>query len=178
MASGLPNLVTRKAWGARRPKTRQPQAASAIRFLVVHYSAMLADAVDDHAKCASRVVAIQHYHMTSDQLTPGGASDIGYTWLVCHHGFIFKGRGWGVRQAATGPGNGESVAVCFLGGDRKNRRDVTPKARQAIRALRDFCERNGPNFQGCKGHRDYMSTSCPGNELYAFVKTLNAEIDT
>lgn len=139
---------------------------------------MLADAVDDHAKCASRVVAIQHFHMTSDQLTPGGASDIGYSWLVCKHGFVFKGRGWGTRQAATGPANGSSVAACFLGGDRKNRRDVTPAAKDAYRALVAFCQRNGPNFEGVRGHRDFMGTSCPGDELYAFVRRLNDELET
>lgn len=172
----IPNLVTRRQWGARRPRARSPQDADAVRFLVVHYSAMLSDAVDDHAKCASRVVAIQHFHMTSDQLTPGGASDIGYTWLVCRHGFVFKGRGWGVRQAATGPANGSSVAVCFLGGDRANRRDVTPAARQAIRELVAFCRRNGRNFEAVRGHRDFMQTTCPGAELYAFVRKLNTEL--
>src|SRR5688572_31310951 len=97
----IANLVTRLQWRARPPRSITPQRASAVRFLVVHYSAMLSHQVDDHAKCAGRVLAIQHYHMTSDQLTPGGASDIGYSSLVCRHGFVSKGRGLGRMPAAT-----------------------------------------------------------------------------
>lgn len=176
MPSPLPHLVTRRQWGARPPRAIVRQSASAVRFLVVHYSAMLADAQDDHAKCGPRVLAIQRYHMTSDQLTPGGASDIGYTWLVCRHGFVFKGRGWGRRPAATGGANSYTVAACFLGGDRANRRDVTPAAREAYRELVRFCRRNGPNLEGVRGHRDFMQTTCPGAELYRFCKLLDAEL--
>jgi hypothetical protein len=153
-----------------------PLAPERVRNLVVHYSAMHTDEQADHRKCASRVLGIQHYHMTSDQLTPGGASDIAYNWLVCIHGAIFKGRGWGRRSAATGPANGHSVAVCFLGNDTKGRRDATPEARAALREVRDFVRRNGPRFEKVTGHRDYMSTSCPGDELYRFVGVLNDEL--
>jgi hypothetical protein len=137
---------------------------------------MLSDQVDDHAKCASRVLAIQHYHMTSDQLTPGGASDIGYTWLVCRHGFVFKGRGFDRLPAATGGANSFTVAACFLGGDRKGRRDATPAAREAYRSLVRFCKRNAPNLEGVRGHRDFGQTSCPGDELYRFVQLLDREL--
>lgn len=176
--TAIPNLIPRRQWGAKQPKCRTPQPTLAVRFLVVHYSAMLADQEDDHAKCASRVLAIQHFHMTSDQLAPGGACDIGYTWLVCRHGFVFQGRGWRTRQAATNEANGFSVAVCFLGGDHAGRKDVTEPARRAIRSLRDFCLEHAPNFEGVKGHRDYAQTRCPGNELYAFVQVLNRELET
>lgn len=169
----IPRLVTRRQWRARRPVSVTYQSPEAVRFLVVHYSAMLSDAQDDHAKCAARVLAIQHYHMTSDQLTPGGASDIGYTWLVCRHGYIFKGRGWRVRPAATGGANSYTVAACFLGGDRAGRRDVTEAARDAYRELVRFCRRNAPNFERAKGHRDFGSTTCPGAELYRFLDELN-----
>lgn len=169
-------VVTRRQWGARSPRAITPLAPAAVRYLVVHYSAMHTDEQADHRKCASRVLGIQHYHMTSDQLTPGGASDIAYNWLVCIHGYIFKGRGWGRRSAATRQANAYSVAVCFLGNDTQGRRDVTPDARTAIRELRDFCQRNGPNFERVRGHKDFVSTTCPGAELYAFVRRLNAEL--
>lgn len=176
MATSLPNLVTRRQWGARPPRAIVAQSPAAVRFLVVHYSAMVSDQVDPHSRCAARVRAIQTYHMTSDQLTPGGASDIGYSWLVCRHGYIFKGRGWRRMPAATGGANSFTVAACFLGGDRVGRRDVTPAAREAYRELVRFCRRNALNFEGVRGHRDFGQTSCPGDELYRFCKLLDAEL--
>lgn len=172
----IPKLVTREEWGALSPAAVTSLPAAAIRFLVVHYSAMDADERDDHAECAGRVRGIQRYHMTSDQLTPGGASDIAYNWLVCRHGYVFKGRGFAVRSAATGPANGFTVAVCFLGNDSAGRADVTPLARRALRDLLVFVDRNAPNLEGVRGHRDFMSTSCPGDELYGFVRVLDVGV--
>lgn len=58
----------------------------------------------------------------------------GNSWLVCHHGYRFTGRGLGVRSAAQGTnaGNDSFHAVCFLGADREGRADVTPEAKAAI----------------------------------------------
>ena len=170
------DVVTRKQWGAKPPKAITPLPPERVRHLIVHYSGMNSDEQDDHRNCAGRMRGIQRFHMESDQLTPGGASDIAYNWLVCRHGAIFKGRGWRRRSAATGPANDHSVAVCFLGNDSQGRKDATPQARRAIREVLAFCQRNAPNFQAVRGHRDFMATACPGDELYAFVQELNAEL--
>lgn len=175
-AIAIANLVTRTAWGALPAKARTPQRPEAVRFLVVHYSAMDADEQAAHRNCAGRVRGIQRYHMTSDQLTPGGASDIGYSWVVCKHGYVFKARGFRVLPAATGGANSFTQAVCFLGNDSAGRDDVTPKGRAAIREVLAFLERNAPNLEGVRGHRDFGSTTCPGAELYAFVKRLDSEL--
>lgn len=171
--TAIRNRVPRSKWGARPRKCRTPQAPAVVRYLVVHYSAMDADEQDEHANCAARVRGIQRYHQESDQLAPGGACDIGYTWLVCRHGYTFVGRGWRTLPAATGAANAYTVAVCFLGNDTPGRRDVTPEARAAIRDLRGWVREHAPNFEGVRGHRDFMSTSCPGDELYALVRALN-----
>lgn len=84
----IPRLVTRTAWGARRPRSTQRLEPSAVRFLVVHYSAMHSDEQADHRNCAARVRGIQNYHMDSH------GWDIAYNWLVCKHGYVFRG-GWG-----------------------------------------------------------------------------------
>ena len=139
---------------------------------------MDADERNRHSECAARVRGIQRYHMTSDQLTPGGASDIGYSWLVCKHGYVFKGRGFRVMPAATGGANSFTQAVCFLGNDSAGRDDVTQKGRQAIREVLAFLQRNAPNLEGVRGHRDFGATSCPGAELYAFSRRLDAELRT
>jgi hypothetical protein len=164
-------VIYRLQWGARPAKNKAPLAATAVRHLVVHYSASDADEQADHKNCAKRVRGIQNYHMDTQ-----GWSDIAYNWLVCKHGYIFKGRGWGIRSAATGDANSYTVAVCFLGDDTKGKADVTPEAKKAIKSVLAFVKKRAPRLINVKGHRDFMSTSCPGDELYAFLKTLNKEL--
>lgn len=172
----IPKLVTRKAWGAAPAAGFSLIPRSAIRFLVVHYTASGADERGAHAECAARVRGVQRFHMTSDQIAEGGASDVAYSWLVCRHGYVFKGRGIGRRQAATGPANGFSLAVCFLGNDDRGKADATPAARRAIRAVLAHVDEHCPNLEGVRGHRDFMSTTCPGDELYRFARELDASI--
>lgn len=169
----MKNLVTRRGWGARPPRSTVRLGSEAVRFLVVHYSASDADEQADHANCAARVRGIQYYHThpTPDDPTKPW-SDIAYNWLVCKHGYIFRGRGWGVRSAATGRANDFTVAVCFLGDDTVNRDDVTDAGRAAIREVHRFVKVQAPHLEGVRGHRDFMRTGCPGDQLYAFAHSL------
>ncbi|MCR4340092.1 MAG: N-acetylmuramoyl-L-alanine amidase [Gemmatimonadaceae bacterium] len=167
MSGLLQHLVTRKAWGARPPRSTSRLAPAAVRYLVVHYSAMDADEQVSHVNCPGRVRGIQNYHMDSH-----GWADVAYNWVVCKHGYIFRGRGWRVRSAATGPANGFSVAVCFLGDDTRGRDDATAAGREAIRSVHRFVGAHAPNLEGVRGHRDFMATSCPGDELYRFARSL------
>lgn len=160
-------LIVRSQWGARPPRAVTPLPADHVHFLVVHYSAMHADEQAHHENCAARVRGIQRFHMDTR-----GWNDIAYNWLVCKHGFVFRGRGWGVRSAATGATNDESVAVCFLGDDVAGRDDVTDPGRGAIVRVFWFVVEHAPNFRGTYGHRDFMQTECPGDELYRFAHGL------
>jgi N-acetylmuramoyl-L-alanine amidase len=176
-ANRIPRLVRRSRWRALPPKDITPIRASAVRFLVVHYTAVNADEKADHRNCAARVRGIQRYHMTSDQLTPGGASDIGYNWVFCKHGYVFQCRTWKRRSAATGAANDFTLAACFLGNDTRNRDDVTDEGREALRNIVEFlmpprCR----NLDGLRGHRDFMATSCPGNQLQAYLRRLDREL--
>lgn len=166
-------VVYRKQWDAKPPNGRTLLDPAAILYLVVHYSAMDADEARDHRDCPARVRGIQRYHMSPTPADPTKPwSDIAYNWLICPHGAIFRGRGWCVRSAATGPANGYSVAACVLGDDSPDEREANPAVRQALRDIYAFVDKRAPDFRGARGHRDFMGTPCPGNELYRFLKTL------
>jgi hypothetical protein len=131
--------------------------------LVFHYSAANADEQAAHANCAARVRGIQNYHMSTQ-----GWQDIAYSFLVCKHGYVFVGRGWNVRTAATGNANSHTLACCFLGDDTANRDDLTDAGRTALLdiAKAAFATEGIKKFSG---HRDHMSTKCPGDEIYRYV---------
>ena len=159
-------VYTRKDWGAARPK-REPEDLpdAAITELVVHYSGTAAEARDNHAECDDVVRAIQRYHQETR-----GWNDIGYSWLTCKHGGVYEGRGWSIYPAATLGHNYHTQAVCFVGGDKAGRDDVTPAGREALTyVVREFHRLIGAG-KGVVGHRDRVQTACPGDELYAWIR--------
>jgi N-acetylmuramoyl-L-alanine amidase len=157
-------LVTRKAWGAK-PAREKDALVSGLRGVAVHYSGMDADEEADHANCAARVRGIQRYHQQTQ-----GWLDIAYSHLLCCHGYVFEGRGFGVRTAANGTNAANSAffAICFLGNDDPEK-DFTDEARDALVELRREYLKRYPNAKLTVGHRDVKQTACPGDEIYGFI---------
>ena len=160
------NAVSRVRWGAIPPTAVTLLHGSEARGIALHYSGMDADEQGDHANCAARVRAIQRYHMYTR-----GWSDIAYNFLVCKHGYVFVGRGWGVRSAAQGTneGNDGYHAVCFLGDDTEARDDLTPKGRAALAALVRRAHARYPSAREVKPHSSFRPTACPGDELRSWI---------
>jgi hypothetical protein len=159
--------VSRAGWSARAPKARPVLLRdTAVDTVVYHYTASDADERADHNQCAERVRGIQRFHQDTR-----GWNDIAYNFLVCKHGTIYEGRGIDAKSAATGAANGHTLAVCFLGDDTVSRDDVTPKGRQALVEITRWIRQKRPSAKLLAGHRDFMPTSCPGNELYGYIKS-------
>lgn len=108
-----------------------------------------------------------------NQKTLGGSpkyADIAYSFMVMPSGRIYMGRGWRVRDAATGTSTGSrhgvSLSICFAGNFEV--RTPTTAALDAARWLiytgqkRDFITKKLDIF----GHRDWKATACPGANLY------------
>jgi hypothetical protein len=140
-----------------------------VRGVAVHYSGMNADEERDHRNCAARVQGMQRYHMEEK-----GWLDVAYGHVLCGHGFVFVGRGFGVRSAANGTteANDRYFAVCFLGDDSAGRADVTPAARQALLQLIHEYRRRYPKAREVRPHSDFVATACPGDELRAVISAL------
>jgi hypothetical protein len=159
------NYVSRSGWGAKAPLSRPTVLlASRVDTIVYHYTAANADEQAEHRNCAQRVRGVQAFHQNSR-----GWNDIAYNYLVCKHGYIYEGRGIENKSAATGVHNGHTLAVCFLGDDTLDRDDVTIAGRQALVEISRWIRQRRPAISKYAGHRDFMSTSCPGNELYTYI---------
>jgi hypothetical protein len=169
------NYISRSGWGAKAPLTRPTVLlASRVDTIVYHYTAANADEQADHKNCAQRVRGVQAFHQNVR-----GWNDIAYNFLVCKHGYIYEGRGIEHKSAATGKENGHTLAVCFLGDDTVGRDDVTVKGRAALVEITRWIRQRRPAASSYAGHRDFMSTSCPGNELYNYIhgKVFAAQVD-
>ncbi len=158
-------LITRAQWGARPPKGVDRIAST--KGVKVHYVGdhVGLDLETDHAHCGAMVRSIQRTHMDGR-----GWSDIGYSALVCPHGSVFVGRGPGALPAANGPGlNHQHYAVCGLVGDSGLKKPSVAML-SGIRDAIEWLRAEGDAGSEIKGHRDGYATSCPGPDLYAWVK--------
>lgn len=93
-----------------------------------------------------------------------GWVDIAYTMGVCQHGYVFAGRGSGVRTAANGSnhGNNTHYAVCWIGGRRQT---PSPAALSAFAWAINELRNNGGAGNSVKPHSLFSSTACPGSQL-------------
>ncbi|MCI0384596.1 N-acetylmuramoyl-L-alanine amidase [Streptomyces sp. CNQ085] len=160
-------LVTRAQWGAR--PYRQPYGgitySRARRGVKVHY---LGTPYSDrpHERCDDYVRTIQAQHMDRS-----GWSDIGYSFVVCTHGYVYEGRGLKRRNSANGNTslNEQDYAVLVLVGSSGLTRPTVAQLHGARDAI-EHCREHGPAGTWIGGHRDGYATACPGDVLYAWVK--------
>ncbi|MFG3660229.1 N-acetylmuramoyl-L-alanine amidase [Streptomyces sp. NPDC047706] len=161
-------LVSRSQWGARAYRT--PNGATpysrARRGVKLHY---LGTTYYDrhHAQCAAYVRQIQAQHMDGN-----GWSDIGYSFVVCTHGYVYEGRGLKRRNSANGNTtlNDQDYAVLLMVGSS----GLTAPTDAQLHGARDaieYCRSEGPAGTWLGGHRDGYATACPGDTVYAWVQT-------
>lgn len=154
-------LVSRSGWGARSrsiPTNITPTGGVTIHYVggPVHISS--------HSRCDDRVRSIQNHHIDGN-----GWADIAYSALVCPHGYVYVGRGPNRRTAANGTNSGNQYwyAVCALIGGSQQPTDAMV---QGIKDAVAWLRAKGGAGGRVNGHRDHLSTSCPGSPLYRMVR--------
>ncbi|PZG20589.1 hypothetical protein C1J01_08785 [Nonomuraea aridisoli] len=160
------DLVSRAKWGARTPRGSYTYLGST-RGVKVHYTGGRVDprTLKDHEACVEAVRGVQRGHMDGN-----GWQDIGYSAVVCAHRKVFVGRGLHHLPAANGAGlNSGHYAVLGLVGT-SGVTEPPPAMLHGIRDAIEWLREEGDAGREIKGHRDGYATSCPGPELYAWVR--------
>ncbi|MFF3443660.1 N-acetylmuramoyl-L-alanine amidase [Streptosporangium sp. NPDC002721] len=145
-------------WGPTSAGTANPRSG-----LVIHYDGSNQGLANKpHSACRDYWVRTRKFHMGSNR----GWTDIGYSFGACPHGYVFEGRGVDRVQAAQPGGNSTWYSCTLMSGPGED-----PPAAQidAVRQLRAWLMSKGM-AAGVKGHRDFFSTSCPGDRLYRLVR--------
>ncbi|MFC3996806.1 hypothetical protein ACFOVU_12825 [Nocardiopsis sediminis] len=92
----------------------------------------------------------------------------GNSFMACPHGYVLEGRGLYKQQAAQ-PGGNSTYYSCTLATGPSD--PITEEQIDAVRELRRWLMEPDTSISGTvKGHRDFISTSCPGDAAYAMVK--------
>lgn len=99
-----------------------------------------------------------------------GWSDIAYNYLACPHNYLFEGRGYDHQSSANGyeSANEQSFAIQAMWGTKASVK-VPDDLKRALLFAVDYLVDHGAT-RAIKGHRDWKSTDCPGDELYAWIK--------
>jgi hypothetical protein len=180
-----PSVVTRAQWGADESmKGPDPQQFAPIRRLSLHHTAG-----DEGPDPAATVRAIYAFHTQSN-----GWNDIGYNFLVDSSGRIYEGRyareylpgeiptgetrdGLGVIGAHTANNNTGTVGIALLGDFSGTGKPTSAAVAAAERMFAWKADRHDVDVLGTTtwttgekstliGHRDAVSTACPGQNLY------------
>lgn len=123
------------------------------------------DLLSNHSMCDDAVRGIQNGHMDGN-----GWIDIGYSFIVCHHRYVYVGRGLRHLPAANGPGlNSGHYAILGLVGSS----GLTKPSEDLLEGIRDtidYIQEETSAGKQIRGHRDGYATSCPGEPLYRWIK--------
>jgi hypothetical protein len=157
-------VVTRAAWGARDP-SKVCGSAHSPNVMTIHHTVTPNSDTDIPA----RMRQIQAYHIDGN-----GWCDIGYHFVVGLDGRVYQAISSEARTGIhTGGANTNNVGICFMG----TYTDVAPSdamfsaGGDIVRWVSDTygIPRDRAHV---KGHREWNSTACPGDQLYARLSRL------
>lgn len=115
-----------------------------------------------HESCRTYWKNTRKFHMGPSR----GWADIGYSFSCCPHGIVMEGRGLNKQQAAQPGGNSTWYSCTLMTGPSEAPTDAQIRAFRELRAWL-----MGKGVAGAvRGHRDFVSTSCPGDRLYTMVR--------
>ena len=160
----MDRFVSREHWGATpRGATVTTHPIGGTEGVTLHWEGPHMGPFE-HGLCAVKVRGIQRFHKEDRKW-----ADIAYNLLVCPHGYVFEGRGVGVRSAANGSTqtNDDWYAVCYLGGELDG---FTENGKAGFTYAVQLLRRAGAGPK-VNGHRDHKATSCPGPSIYAWLQT-------
>ena len=100
--SEVPNIISRKEWGARDSVQPLVDINKVVNYAVVHHSAT--GRCYTPQTCASSVRSFQNYHIDGNKW-----DDIGYSFVVGEDGNIYEGRGWNKVGAHSPVFNRDSI---------------------------------------------------------------------
>ncbi len=150
------DVQSRASWGARPSRCSAP-LGTVYRMAIHHTESPTVDTLSP----AARLRQIQSYHMDVK-----GWCDIGYHYLVSRDGKIWEGRPATQLGSHSGGANTGNVGIALMGSH-----DTTPindtQIDSVVTIIRSTASAYGIAIDRSvvKGHRQYKSTSCPGDKL-------------
>ncbi len=184
-----PPLITRAEWGAAPFQGGSPSPLSngSYDYMTFHHAAGWSSTT--LAEGLAAVKSIQDFHQNGR-----GWSDIGYQFLIDRGGRLYQGRPFldgsttleevpalalGAHVGGANTANiGVSMLGCYHPPEGPNCTEViTPEALQTYITLFAFLsERYGVSPSFIRGHRDFSTTACPGDNNYQLLPEIKVDV--
>lgn len=156
-------IYSRSEWGAAPPQSAM-SVQSAPTEAFIHYSDDVGvGSIDTFAEQAQKARNIQDFHLHGR-----GWSDIAYHYLVfqpygkLRRARVFAARGDRFVPAAQAGHNTGTLAICVVAGPGTQlKRNTRYQIEQLLRRY--------PSVETVGGHRDVVSTDCPGDVIYSWI---------
>ncbi len=199
-AGGMPNVISRRQWGANKKrggcKPRQNAEYGKVKAASVHHTVSATNYSQSEA--AGLILGICRFHRNSN-----GWNDVGYNAFVDRFGNIYEGRAGGLSRAVIGAQaqgvNAQTTGVALLGthtstpiSDQARKGlvkwltwklpehglDGTGKARMVSAGGETARYPQGDKFRTLRiiGHRVTNLTACPGDALAAQLSGIRKQI--
>ncbi|MBA3308922.1 MAG: N-acetylmuramoyl-L-alanine amidase [Nocardioidaceae bacterium] len=185
---GKPRTISRARWGADESlgdKCFPPRYGSTFKMVFVHHTV----GSNSYSEYESPAVVrgVHAYHTASR-----GWCDIGYNFLVDRYGNVYEGRDGGIRKSVRGAHAGDyntnTTGISLMG----NFEEAYPTRPMKHALVQLIAWRMGSAYHGAygrtrvagdrfkriAGHRDAMSTACPGVHVYEWLPTLRERVAT
>ena len=184
-----PALITRAEWEANpfigTPSTLAPNG---INYMTFHHAAGFN--AENRTEGLAQLRAIQDLHQNVR-----GWSDIGYQFVIDRAGNVYQGRPFLdgsttllevpalAMGAHVGGANTGNIGVCLLGCYHPSEgshctQEITPAAMDAYINLFGFLsESYSVAPTQIRGHRDFSSTACPGDNNYVLLPKLIEDVE-
>jgi len=159
-----PDINERQDWNARPAKENYAQHE--IEYIIVHHTA--APTIANY-QGASTVRGIQNFHMDVRKW-----NDVGYHFIIGPDGAIFRGRPELAIGAHCIPNTGK-VGISIVG----NYMEETPEqaSLEALVSLIAYlAAKHELSIDRIKGHRDFSTSVCPGDNLYDLMDGLRNSV--
>ncbi|MFD3720761.1 peptidoglycan recognition family protein [Streptomyces sp. NPDC058674] len=175
-----PEIFGCEEWGARPPSEPVVVLAAPPQRIIVHHTATAN--VEDYSRQRAFALAraIQKHHM--DTL---GWIDTGQHFTVSRGAFVTEGRHESLAELSAGRGQVRSahcvgqnnVAVGIENEGTYTSTDPPARQYEALVGLcAHVCAQYGLPPSEIHGHRDFNSTACPGDRLYALLPQLRQDV--
>ncbi|MFD0556368.1 peptidoglycan hydrolase-like protein with peptidoglycan-binding domain [Stackebrandtia endophytica] len=176
-----PSIHSAADWGARPPSSPSQIMNTRPQYIVVHHTASSNNVGDTQADAYSIARAIQGWHMDENDW-----NDSGQQFTISRGGHVLEGRQGSLDRIRTGssfvrgihagsPANAESIGI-----ENEGTYTSVQPPEALYDSLVDFCayicKQYGIPASQIFGHRDFMATQCPGDQLYARLPQLRADV--
>uniref|UniRef100_A0A3P8TN17 Peptidoglycan recognition protein 6 n=1 Tax=Amphiprion percula TaxID=161767 RepID=A0A3P8TN17_AMPPE len=162
-----PPIIPRCMWDAKPYKGTPTILSLPLSFLFIHHTATPSQPCLTFEQCSADMRSMQRFHQEDR-----GWDDIGYSFVAGSDGNIYEGRGWHWQGAHTYGHNSKGFGVSFIGdySFRLPSQHSMGLVRDQLASCAVGSGRLVADFT-LQGHRQVVDTSCPGDALYAEIKT-------